>query len=76
MADPGPVVGQPDLLGFQIALHPARARRIEHGGVHQARARILGRGLENPERLGDLLVPAGDQAKIGFGDVEIDQAHG
>ena len=65
---------QPGLLGQQIALHTARTGGEQHGGVHQTRTRIGGRGLQYPKSFSDFLVEAWDQAQFAL--LNIDIAHG
>ncbi|MNY17622.1 hypothetical protein D3C86_1509480 [compost metagenome] len=69
-----PVGFKPRLLGQQIAFHPARARRKQHGGVHQPRTWIGGRGLQYPQGFSDFLVQSGNQAQFAL--LNIDIAHG
>ncbi|MNE18100.1 hypothetical protein D3C80_1111130 [compost metagenome] len=71
----GPVGLQPGLLGQQIAFHPARARREQHGGVDQARAGIGARRLHGPQGVGHLFVQPRKKPQLALLDVDMAGAH-
>ena len=69
-----PVTFQPGLLRQQIAFHPARARRIQHGGIDQPGPGVRRRGPKPAQGLRDLLVQSGNQAELALLDLDPDHA--
>ena len=75
MGHAGAIGFQPGLLGQEVALHAARARRIEHGGVDQPGPAVIAGGLGRGQGVRDLFVPAGEQTKFAFLHLESGKRH-